>query len=529
MLRKKITIFAFLVVLGSLLLPAVAEPLLSPEEGLDLSAKGEKYLRNWQIGKADLIARELLEKAGDSNQAIFFAGRVKFFQGNYSEAIKLLQKAKEGTRLEKSAQDFFDLVSRTHQASEGFTQKESQHFIFRYQTGKDEVLVEYALKGLERAYQELGRDFNHFPADKIIVEVYPDVESLAAVSTLTREEIETSGTLALCKFNRLIITSPRSLLRGYRWRTTLSHEYVHYLIMKRSDNTVPIWLHEGVAKYEEARWKRPSWGGLQPASESLLAEALRSNQLITFEQMHPSFAKLKGTKQTRLAFAEVVTVVEYLLSRGGFPILDRIFEQMKMGKDDKQAIRSVLGVSFSEFQKDWKEFLRGKDFREIPGLRAQALKLKDPEAPVEEKEELKEIESEKARKFTRLGDLLRNRNRLPAAVIEYQKAEESLPHSPIIMNKLALAYLLDRQYSKALDVLMRALELYPNFVTTYVHLGELYLNQNDYEKAITYFNEANNINPFNPIIHQSLAFLYQAQGREKEAERERRNLKILTD
>lgn len=529
MAGRKIITFAFLVVSIGLPLSAGAAPPLSYEEVMDLSNRGEKYLNKWQIGKAELIARELKEKAGDNKQALFFAGRVKFFQGNYRESLKLLQKAKEGTSFEKSAQDFFDLVSRTYQASEGFIQKESEHFILRYQPGKDEVLVDYALEGLEKAYQELGRDFNHFPEDKIIAEVYPDVESLAAVSTLTREEIETSGTIALCKFNRLIITSPRSLLRGYRWRTTLSHEYVHYLIMKRSDNTVPIWLHEGVAKYEEARWRRSDWVGLTPASETLLAEALRSNQLITFEQMHPSFAKLKGVKQTRLAFAEVVTMVDYLLSRGGFSVLDRIFEQMKLGKSDDEAISSTLGVSLSQVQKDWKGYLRKKELKGIPGLQEQAFKLKDPETPVEEKEELKEIASERARKFTRLGDLLRNRNRLPAAVIEYQKAEESLPHSPIIMNKLALTYLLDRQDSNALKVLTKALELHPNFVTTYIHLGELYLNQNDYEKSIKYFDEANDINPFNPMIHQNLAFLYQAQGREKEAERERRNLKILTN
>ncbi|UCD85770.1 MAG: tetratricopeptide repeat protein [Deltaproteobacteria bacterium] len=529
MLKKKITVLAFLVVSVSFSLTAGAIPLLSHEEVMELSTRGEQYLQNWQNGEAELVARELLEKAGDNKQALFFAGRVKFFQGDYRESLKLLEVAKTGTKLEQSAQDFYDLVSRTYQASEGFIKKESKHFIFRYQPGKDEVLTDYALEGLERAYQELGRDFNYFPEEKIIVEVYPDVESLAAVSTLTREEIETSGTIALCKFNRLIITSPRSLLRGYRWRTTLSHEYVHYLIMKRSNNTVPIWLHEGVAKYEEDRWRRPNWAGLAPASESLLAEALRSDQLITFEQMHPSFAKLKGVKQTRLAFAEVVTVVEYLLSQGSFPVLDRIFEQMKLGKSDDEAINSVLGSSLSQLQEGWKGFLRKKNLKEITGLQEQALKLKDPEAPVEEKEELEEIESERARKFTRLGDLLRNRNRLPAAVIEYQKADESLPNSPIIMNKLALTYLLDQQYAKASDVLLKALKLHPNFVTTYVHLGELYLSQHDYENAIKYYSEANEFNPFNPTIHQNLAFLYQNQGREKEAQREREIFKILTD
>ena len=39
-----------------------------------------------------------------------------------------------------------------------------------------------------------------------------DIVDLARVSTLTIKEIETSGTIALCKWNRLMIVSPRALV-----------------------------------------------------------------------------------------------------------------------------------------------------------------------------------------------------------------------------------------------------------------------------------------------------------------------------
>ncbi|SVC79051.1 uncharacterized protein METZ01_LOCUS331905, partial [marine metagenome] len=31
------------------------------------------------------------------------------------------------------------------------------------------------------------------------------------------EDIATSGTVALCKYNRIMIISPGSLVRGYNW------------------------------------------------------------------------------------------------------------------------------------------------------------------------------------------------------------------------------------------------------------------------------------------------------------------------
>src|SRR5256885_17065872 len=87
------------------------------------------------------------------------------------------------------------------------------------------------------------------------VEVYESAQALARVSPLTVAEIKASGTIALCKYNRLMITTPRALIRGYPWIDTLSHEFVHYLVTKKGRGNVPIWLQEGLAKFLETRWR----------------------------------------------------------------------------------------------------------------------------------------------------------------------------------------------------------------------------------------------------------------------------------
>ena len=133
-----------------------------------------------------------------------------------------------------------------------------------------------------------------------LLKFFPDAESFCTISTLTKEEIETSGTVAICLFNRVIITSPRLQPRGYQWLDTLTHEYVHYVIMKKTYNRVPIWLHEGIAKYEEKRWLENITPKLPVSLESLMAEAVEKDYFITFEQMHPSLAKLKREKIQRL-------------------------------------------------------------------------------------------------------------------------------------------------------------------------------------------------------------------------------------
>ncbi len=80
---------------------------------------------------------------------------------------------------------------------------------------------------------------------RIPVEVYADARALSEVSTLPLEAIKTSRTIAVCKFNQILITSPKALVRGYGWQDTLAHEYVHLVVSKKSHNRVPIWFHEG--------------------------------------------------------------------------------------------------------------------------------------------------------------------------------------------------------------------------------------------------------------------------------------------
>ena len=92
-----------------------------------------------------------------------------------------------------------------------------------------------------------------------------------------------------------------SLVTGYDWLDTVSHEFVHLVVSRKSHNTVPIWMHEGLAKYLESRWKGPAGKALTPSSLALLGSRVRKKQLVTFEQMSPSMALLPTARLFALA------------------------------------------------------------------------------------------------------------------------------------------------------------------------------------------------------------------------------------
>ncbi len=149
------------------------------------------------------------------------------------------------------------------------------------------------------------------------VEIFPTTATFYPASSLSSRDIEVSGAIGICKFNKIMLLSPRNLARGYRWTDALSHEYIHYIIVQLSHNRAPIWLHEGIAKYFESAWRLPQGAWLDRRSESLLAHALRHNSFVGFKNMDPSLVKLDTTYQVQLAYAEASSAIDFIVQQRG--------------------------------------------------------------------------------------------------------------------------------------------------------------------------------------------------------------------
>jgi len=501
-------------------------------------AKGN-FQRAYQLIDQDRVeeaAAEVAELTRDhatEADVMFLDGEMQFLHGDYAAAAEKLKEAAfklpSKSHLAEEARELAALSSSTGAATKSMTATRGSHFVI-YASGPDLLLVPYAEEALERAYAALREDFGHDTKEPIRVEIFPEVADLARVSTLTLKEIETSGTIALCKYNRLMIVSPRALLTGYPWLDTLNHEYTHFVISKTSHNTVPIWLHEGLAKYEERRWRGPGGGGLTPSLEHLLATGLAKKHLITFEEMHPSMAKLPSQEDTALAFAEVYMAVEYLAGQVGWGGIRKVIAGMREGKSDGQAVAAVVGGTFADFQLHWREWLGTRKLKTYPGLFPTALRFrKNPGKPGKGEElDASDIGQEAAKKTARLGGLLRVRHRLRAAAVEYEKAQKLLgPGNPQVSHKLGRTYLELGEPDRAIAVVEPALAQYPEISGPQATLGESYLKKGDFDRAEKFLLGALAISPFDPALHCGLEKIYR-QRSDPRAEREAKSCKELT-
>ncbi len=500
--------------------PDVSWALATVEDALEA-------LDDWQLEDAKAAAERFLSEDPDNPEVLYLAARVQHARGEHLSALSLVEvAAKAGL---EEARFFAGLIGNSARYAQAFESLETDHFSIRY-LNKDEIVAVYAAPVLEAAYKAIGSDLELLPAErgeKIVVEIYPDARGLAGATGLTIQEIETSGTIAVCKFHRLMITSPLATADGYGWADTVAHELTHLIISKKSKNNVPIWLHEGIAKYFESRWRGAAGLALGPYSEKLLAEAVRKKKFITYQQMHPSMAKLPSQEDAALAFAEVFTTIEYLVKEHGRPSVPKVLKLLAEGNELEPALKKTYGMGLSGIEAAWKRYLNKRPFAEVAGAKPKPIRLATSEEQAAKERPLENIEDKALHDFARLGELLQLRGHTQAAVVEYEKAYARAGVSyATLVYRLARAYIDSGREDDALGVLDKALVAHPEEGDCHLLAGRLRLKRGDMQGARRHFEEVRLQNPFNPEIHAALAALYETQGDQKGAEREKRFLDL---
>jgi tetratricopeptide (TPR) repeat protein len=508
----------------ALLVIAIACALVRPVAGLEPAAKVMNLLEASRLDEAVPLVEAERGKAG---LGAFLRGAQALYAGRYAEAAEALGHAIRSGELEAhllpEAAAMRELAQHTEEVTRDFVARRSAHFEIKVARGKDELLAEPALEALEKALAEIGGDLGEVPPDPIRVEIYGEVADLARVSPLTVGEIETSGTIALCKYNRLMATSPRALIAGYPWLDTLAHELTHYLVNRASRNAVPIWLHEGIAKLEERRWREPFGGALAPTLEHLLASGLREGHLIPFSAMHPSMAKLPSQEDAGLAFAEVTTAIQYLTQGRGAAPLRRLLAALRDGADLEHALQAVTGVGLLRFEQRWRVWVKGRGLRTHPELGMNRLRFvaavgdkgrKENQHDDEEASEHGAARSPgeaRGRSHIRLGTMLRARGRLAAAAVEYERAQQLLGAGhPDVAGRLGRTYLELKQWDRAIAAARPGVERRPESAGLRVTVGRALIEKGDPAAARPFLEGALAVNPYDPTTRCGLRRVYQA-------------------
>lgn len=369
-------------------------------------------------------ASELLEHTHAESAALTLErARLAVYLGECDRAAAILEdpvlnELREGAMLAELAK------SCARATAAGFVMEDKQRGIWlRLQDDADRVLAPFIFEVAAEARDTVAREIGIDLPRPLRIDLVRDLFSLSAVSGLPLKAAETTGTLAVARWGRVIMLSPRAPVDGYPWQDTLAHEITHLLVTRATRDSAPLWMQEGLAKRFEVRWRpprpfdRPEWADTSARNAAL------DGRSVGIDKLGPSIAMLPTPEAAGIAFAEVTSFMHFFIARNGEPALRLLFADLRgngsAGAD--AALLSATGYGLSEWNARWQRFLRepstpsGDEPRHASSPRAQG----------------------DAGRRVRLADLLASRAHSQQSVTELEPLLNSLPRQPLVRARAA--------------------------------------------------------------------------------------------
>jgi hypothetical protein len=381
-------------------------------------------------------ARQLLDKNGAASLAFSFErARLAVYSGDCETAEAILEapslaESNEGRALRELAR------SCAGATAGALTIDDPEHGIWiRLQDEDDRALVPYLVEVAGAARIAIARDLGVELPRPLRIDLVRDLFSLSAVTGLPLNAAQTTGTVAVARWGRVTMLSPRATPLGYPWQDTLAHEITHLALSRATRDHAPLWLQEGIAKREETRW-RPARAFDDASADHVARAALAAGRSIGIDKLGPSIALLPTPEAASIAFAEVTSFMGYWISENGEAALRLLFSDLKglaTEQGAEAAMRSVTGYGVAVWMERWKKYL---------AISAET-KRREPQTPSKQaKAKLPQFgdEADLTRRI-RLGDLLYARGHAAPAVRELEPVVEAARDEPAVCWRAARALL----------------------------------------------------------------------------------------
>lgn len=310
------------------------------------------------ITRLDLDDAEKLLAGRAGAQVALARARLAIYRADCEGAEALL--GADATRSVEGADEMQAFAHRCAGATvSGHVIVDEKHGVWiRLQDQSDRVLVPLIVDTIARARDVIERDLGARLPRPLRLDLVRDLFSLSAVSGLPLEAAETTGTVAVARYGRVTMISPRAMLRGYPWQDTLAHEITHLVLTRASHDRAPLWLQEGVAKREETRWRAPRAFDRSPEPALVAFQAEERGQSVGVDKLGPSIAMLPSADAAGIAFAEVTSFIDTWLELNGPAALPALLRDLRVTPDADRALRSVSGLGLVEWQFIWRDALR---------------------------------------------------------------------------------------------------------------------------------------------------------------------------
>jgi tetratricopeptide (TPR) repeat protein len=376
---------------------------------------------------------------------------------------------------------------------ESFARKETEHFVVMYDEKLDPMIPEYFAEYLESIHAEVCATFQHEPAVKTYIEVFPTHAGFSVRTT----GAPWIGTVGASTGRVIALVAPRkgpNTMGPFNWAQVLRHEYTHTVTLSATDNRIPHWMTEGLAVVEEHAPLRWEW-------IPMLYHAVTKNELFTMENLTWGFVRPRKPMDRQLAYAQSYWVCKYIEDTYGHEAILAMLDEYRKGENQDDVFPKILGRSLTQFTDEF-----------FAWTRLQVAQWGYDEQTSAKYEELRE-HAENLVKSKQYAEALK-------AWLEIVQIRpvDSLPHQ-----RLAGLYLTREinQPGNAIEhlIVLHSVELHDNRYAK--RIARLYRDSDQLDNALKFGLQAVYINPYDPDAHQLLARLYEVSGNTEGVKRER--------
>lgn len=240
----------------------------------------------------------------------------------------------------------------------------------RLQDDADAALVPLLGETVHKQLAVLEKDLGVTMPKPIRIDLVRDQFTLSAMTGLPLDAAKKTGTVGIAKYGRVIMLSPRAMgVTGYGFRDTLAHELTHLALSRGSLDRAPLWLQEGVAKREEARWRAATPVDGVSSPDVYAAKGLAANLGRPLDGIGPSVALLPTAEEAAVVYAEVTSFVRFLAGdrAGETPtapsdptVLPRLVKALATAKDVDAALVEVTGKDLKAWDAVWRPWVMAK-------------------------------------------------------------------------------------------------------------------------------------------------------------------------
>jgi hypothetical protein len=393
-------------------------------------------------------ARRILEGGGAADMAVSLErGRLAIYAGDYDAAATLLRRSdllhsEEGASLEDIAQGCARGMAATLEVRD-----DAHGVVLRLQDDDDRVLAPMLANVAARVREQLAADLGVELPKPLRIDVVRDQLTLAAMTGLPERAAQTTGTVAVAKWGRVTMISPRATPHGYPWLDTLAHEMTHLALSRGTRDHAPLWLQEGVAKLEEKRWRERQPLDDVPPVDDVSQMGFEKGFARPLNQLGPSVAMLPTATEAAVAFAEVSSFLQYFIATAGREALPRLVLRLKTASssdDVDAALKEISSNDLAAWNTKWRASISERSGALPPDLVPGAVSHGVSEVV----------------RNARLGELYAERGHSAAAALRMGRAQKLAPADGMLRAVLAAALESDGQREKAASLVEKPHDLH---------------------------------------------------------------------